>query len=155
MSDILEKIPPQNLDAEMAVLGSMLIDDNAIPVAVEALTSNSFYKDSHRKIFEAIINLYNNNRPVDMITVSDELKRMGLLEQVGGAGALTDLVNCVPTAANISHYAGIVKEKSVLRSLITNATQIVGLSYESDGNVDELLDRAERLIFNVSVRLVR
>ena len=150
MSDILERIPPQNLDAEMAVLGSMLIDEEAIPVAAEALTSQSFYKDSHRKIFEAVLNLYNNNRPVDMITVSDELKRAGLLDQVGGATGLTDLVNCVPTAANISHYAGIVKEKSILRSLITNATQIVGLSYESDGNVDELLDRAERLIFEIS-----
>ena len=150
MSDILERIPPQNLDAEMAVLGSMLIDDDAIPVAAEALTSHSFYKDSHRKIFEAILNIYNNNKPVDMITVSDELKRSGLLDQVGGAGALTDFVNCVPTAANISHYAGIVKEKSILRSLITNATQIVGLSYESDGNVDELLDRAESLIFEIS-----
>ncbi|MDD4909011.1 MAG: replicative DNA helicase [Candidatus Omnitrophica bacterium] len=150
MSDILEKVPPQNLDAEMAVLGSMLIDDEAIPVAAEALTSNSFYKHSHRTIFEAILSIYNNNKPVDLITVSDELKRMGSLDEVGGAGALTDLVNCVPTAANISHYAGIVKEKSVLRSLITNATQIVGLSYESDGNVDELLDRAERLIFEIS-----
>ena len=150
MSDILEKVPPQNLDAEMAVLGSMLIDDEAIPVAAEALTTNSFYKHSHRKIFEAILSIYNNNKPVDLITVSDELKRMGSLDEVGGAGALTDLVNCVPTAANISHYAGIVKEKSVLRSLITNATQIVGLSYESDGNVDELLDRAERLIFEIS-----
>jgi replicative DNA helicase len=134
----------------MAVLGSMLIDEEAIPVAAEALTSSSFYKDTHRKIFEAILSIYNNNKPVDLITVSDELKRMGLLDQVGGAGALTDFVNCVPTAANISHYAGIVKEKSVLRSLITNATQIVGLSYESDGNVDELLDRAERLIFEIS-----
>jgi len=92
----------------MAVLGSMLIDEEAVPVAAELLNKDSFYKDAHRKIFEAIVNIYNNNKPVDIITISDELKRLNLLDEVGGAGALTDFVNCVPTAANVGHYASIV-----------------------------------------------
>jgi len=146
----LEKLPPQNIEAEMAVLGSMLIDEEAIPVAAELLNKGSFYKDAHRKIFDVIVNIYNNNKPVDIITVSDELKRGNLLDEVGGVSILTDFVNCVPTAANISHYAGIVKEKGILRALIANATQIVSLAYESEGNVDELLDRAEGLIFEIS-----
>jgi replicative DNA helicase len=144
-----EKIPPQNIEAEMAVLGSMLIEEEAISVSIELLDKNYFYKDSHRKIFEAVLNLYNNNKAVDLITVSDELRRVNLLDEVGGGSALTELVNSVPTAANAGHYARIVREKGVLRLLINNATEIVGLSYDSDGNIDELLDRAERLIFEI------
>ena len=146
---MLEKIPPQNIEAEMAVLGSMLIEEDAIAVAIEILDKDYFYKDSHKKIFESILNLYNNNKAVDVITVSDELKRTNLLDEVGGASTLTDLVNSVPTAANISHYARIVKEKGILRSLINNGTQIVGLGYESEGNIDEVLDKAERLIYEI------
>ena len=146
---LLEKIPPQNIEAEMAVLGSMLIEEDAIAVAIEILDKDYFYKDSHKKIFESILNLYNNNKAVDVITVSDELKRTNLLDEVGGASTLTDLVNSVPTAANISHYARIVKEKGILRSLINNGTQIVGLGYESEGNIDEVLDKAERLIYEI------
>jgi len=144
-----EKIPPQNIEAEMAVLGSMLIEEEAISASIELLDKNYFYKDSHKKIFEAVLNLYNNNKAVDLITVSDELRRVNLLDEVGGGSALTELVNSVPTAANAGHYAQIVREKGVLRLLINNATEIVGLSYDSDGNIDELLDRAERLIFEI------
>jgi len=145
-----EKVPPQNIEAEMAVLGSMLIDENAIIYAMEILDKDSFYKDSHKKIFEVILNLYNANKAVDIITVSDELKRLGLLDEIGGISALTEMVNSVPTSANVSHYARIVKEKAILRALISNATQIVSLSYESDGNIDEILDKAESLIFEIS-----
>ena len=151
MADIsLDKIPPQNLEAEMAVLGSMMIDDNAIAYAIDLLDEASFYKDVHKRIYQAILNLYNTNKAVDLITVSDELKRMNQLDEVGGVSFLTELVNSVPTAANISHYARIVKEKYLLRSLINNATQIVSLGYEFEGNVDEVLDKAERLIFQIS-----
>lgn len=151
MADIsLDKIPPQNLEAEMAVLGSMMIDDNAIAYAIDLLDEVSFYKDAHKRIYQAILNLYNTNKAVDLITVSDELKRMNQLDEVGGVSFLTELVNSVPTAANISHYARIVKEKYLLRSLINNATQIVSLGYEFEGNVDEVLDKAERLIFQIS-----
>ncbi|MCX5702505.1 MAG: replicative DNA helicase [Candidatus Omnitrophica bacterium] len=147
---ILDKLPPQNLEAEMAVLGSMLMDENAVSVACESLGRDSFYRDIHKEIFEAIVELYNSNKAVDLITLTDELKRKGVLEQIGGVSALTALVNSVPTAANITHYVSIVKEKSILRTLINNATKIVSLCYESEGNVDELVDSAERLVFEVS-----
>ena len=148
----LDKIPPQNLEAEMAVLGSMLIDEAAISVSIESLDAHSFYKDTHQKIFEAISDLYNANKAVDLITLTDELKRKDNLEGVGGVSFLTALVNSVPTAANINHYVNIVREKSILRTLINNATKIVSICYESDGNIDEVVDNAERFIFEVSER---
>jgi replicative DNA helicase len=147
---ILEKVPPQNIEAEMAVLGSLLIDEDAISVAVEFLNKDSFYKDSHKKIFEAILDLYNANKAVDLITLTDELKRKGILEDIGGVSFLTALANSVPTAANISHYVNIVKEKSILRNLINNATRILSDCYETEGNIDEVVDNAERLVFEVS-----
>ena len=148
----LDKIPPQNLEAEMAVLGSMLIDEAAISVSIESLDAYSFYKDTHQKIFESISDLYNANKAVDLITLTDELKRKDNLEGVGGVSFLTALVNSVPTAANINHYVNIVREKSILRTLINNATKIVSICYESDGNIDEVVDNAERFIFEVSER---
>jgi replicative DNA helicase len=153
MADIaLDKIPPQNLEAEMAVLGSMLLDEDAISVACELLDIGSFYKDSHKKIFEAMLDLYNANKAVDLITLTDGLKKNGLLEEIGGVSFLTALANSVPTAANINNYVNIVKEKSILRTLISNATRIVSLCYESEGNIDEVVDSAERFIFEVSDR---
>jgi len=148
--ELLEKIPPQNLDAEMAVLGSMLIDEEAVSIAIETLDSNSFYKDSHKRIFQGIIDLYNGNKAVDLITLTNELKRVGSLDEIGGASFLTALVNSVPTSANINHYVSIVKEKSILRSLINNSTRIVSLCYESEGKIDEVVDSAEKFIFEIS-----
>ncbi|MDP2938456.1 MAG: replicative DNA helicase [Candidatus Omnitrophota bacterium] len=153
MADMtLEKLPPQNLEAEMAVLGSMLMDEDAISSATELLDKDSFYKDTHKKIFEAIRNLYNANKAVDIITLTDELKRNLTLNEIGGASFLTALVNSVPTAANINHYVSIVKEKYILRTLINSATKIVSLCYGSEGNVDEVVDSAEKFIFEVSDR---
>ncbi|HTZ11902.1 MAG TPA: replicative DNA helicase, partial [Candidatus Margulisiibacteriota bacterium] len=146
----LDKIPPQSLEAEMAVLGSMLLEEDAISIACESISSDYFYKDAHRKIFEAISNLYALNKAVDLITLTDELKRTGLLEEIGGVSYLTSLANAVPTAANVGHYVSIVKEKSILRTLITNATRIVSLCYESEGNIDQVVDNAEKFIFEVS-----
>jgi len=148
----LDKIPPQNLEAEMAVLGSMLMDQDAISVSTELLDKDSFYKDTHRKIFEAIRDLYNANKAVDIITLTDELKRNLTLDEIGGASFLTALVNSVPTAANINHYVSIVKEKYILRTLINSATKIISICYESEGNVDEVVDSAEKFIFEVSDR---
>jgi len=148
----LDKVPPQNLDAEMAVLGSMLIDEDAISVAAEIIGSDSFYRDSHRKVFETILSLYSANKAVDLITLTDELKRSGILEEIGGVSFLTSLVNSVPTSANISHYVSIVKEKSILRALINNSTKIVSLCYGTEDNVDVLVDQAEKLVFEVSDR---
>ena len=150
-----DKIPPQNLEAEMAVLGSMLIDEGAISEAIESLDIDSFYKTSHKKIFEAILELYNANKAVDLITLTDELKSKLALEEIGGVSFLTELVNSVPTAANINHYVNIVKEKSILRSLINNATKIVSDCFESDGDVFQVVDNAEKLIFEVSDRRPR
>lgn len=147
---ILEKVPPQNIEAEMAVLGSLLIDEDAISVATEFLNIDSFYKGIHKRIFEAILDLYNANKAVDLITLTDELKRKGMLEEIGGVSFLTALANSVPTAANINHYVNIVKEKSILRTLINNATRIVSDCYETESNIGEVVDNAERLIFEVS-----
>jgi replicative DNA helicase len=149
---ILEKIPPQNLDAEMAVLGSMLLDEEAVSVSAEKLEAPCFYKDSHRKIFQAIIELYNANKAVDLITLTDLLRNAGTLDEIGGASYLTSLANAVPTAANINYYAGIVSEKYILRSLINNSTKIISVCHESDGNIADVVDTAEKLIFEVSDR---
>lgn len=149
---ILDKVPPQNLEAEMAVLGSMLLDEEAIATGVEILDRNFFYKDTHQKIFQAISDLYAANKAVDLITLTDALKREGSLDAIGGVSYLTALANSVPTSANIGHYVSIVKEKSILRTLINNATKIVSLCYESDGNVSEVVDNAEKFIFEVSER---
>ncbi|MBU1726517.1 MAG: replicative DNA helicase [Candidatus Omnitrophica bacterium] len=148
----IEKIPPQNLEAEMAVLGSMLLDEEAISVAIEKLDEDSFYKDSHRKIFQAVSGLFAANKAVDLITLTDELKRSEMLGNIGGVSYLTALVNSVPSAANINHYVSIVKEKYILRTLINSASKIIALSYESEGNVDEVVDNAEKFIFEVSDR---
>jgi len=145
----LEKLPPQNIEAEMAVLGSMLIDEQAISVAIESLDKNSFYKESHNKIFEAILDLFDTNKAVDIITLAEELKRKGTLDYIGGQSYLASLVNSVATTANIGYYVNIVKEKNTLRSLISNATKIISTCYETEGDIDEIVDDAERLIFEV------
>jgi len=144
------KLPPQNLEAEMAVLGSMLISEEAIPQAVEIVDAQCFYNETNRKIFSAILELFNAQKSVDLITLSEELKRTNALESIGGVAYLIALTETVPTAANVQHYAQIIKEKSVLRFLINNSTQIVSESYDSNVNVEELLDRAEKLIFEIS-----
>ena len=146
----LEKVPPQNLDAEMAVLGSMLIDEGAIGVAIENIDKHTFYSDSHRKVFDAIIDLYNANKAVDLITLTDELKKRNILEELGGVSFLTALVNAVPSSANINHYVGIVKGKSILRTLINHSTKIISRCYERQDNIEEVVDEAEKLIFEIS-----
>ncbi len=149
---ILDKLPPQNLEAEMAVLGSMLLDEEAVSISAEKLDATCFYKDTHRKIFQAITDLYNTNKAVDLITLANALKIDGALDSIGGASYLTSLANAVPTAANINYYAGIVREKYILRTLINNSTKIITVCHESQGNIDEVVDTAEKLIFEVSDR---
>ncbi|MFC1703224.1 replicative DNA helicase [Candidatus Omnitrophota bacterium] len=144
------KVPPQNVEAEKAVLGSMLIEEDAIIYAIELLDDTSFYKDAHRQIYSAMLQLFNEHKAVDLITLTDLLKKNKKLESIGGVAYLTSLTETVPTAANVQHYARIVKEKGMLRSLISNATQIVTESYSAEGNMEELLDKSERLIFNIT-----
>ncbi len=141
---------PHNLDAEMALLGSIIIDEEAIHVALEVTKEDYFYKEAHQIIFRAICNLYSANKVIDLVTLTEEIKKQNALEAIGGPSYLTALANSVPSATNVQHYASIVKEKSMLRTLIKNASQIINNSYEAEGNVDEVLDRAEQLIFEVS-----
>jgi len=150
----LAKMPPQNLEAEMAVLGSMLIEETAISYAMEILDGFSFYNDSHRRIFESMVKLYSENKAVDIVTLIEELKKTGDLDKVGGPAYITNLTTVVPTAANVTHYAAIVKEKSILRNLISAATNIISESYESHGEVAKILDKAERIIFDISSKKV-
>ncbi|MEW5758736.1 MAG: replicative DNA helicase [Candidatus Omnitrophota bacterium] len=144
------KTPPQNIEAEMAVLGSMLLEEDAVSIACEKLDAAFFYKDAHKKIFSSIISLYNKNKAIDLITLVDELKTKGELDVIGGASYITELVNFVPSAANIEYYTQIVKEKSILRSLINNSNQIITEAYDKENNVLDLLDRAESLIFEIA-----
>lgn len=150
----LEKLPPQNLEAEMAVLCSMLIEEEAISHAIEILNEDSFYKEAHKIIFNAVVSLYNKSRVADIVTLIDELKKRGALEDVGGINYLTSLTTSVPTAANIRHYAKIVKEKSLLRNLIASATTIVSEAYEAQEDADDLLDKAERMIFEITSKKI-
>ncbi|MBU4376542.1 MAG: replicative DNA helicase [Candidatus Omnitrophica bacterium] len=150
----LEKIPPQNVEAEMAVLGSMLIEESAVGNAIELIDVESFYKESHRIIYRVIIDLFSRNSAIDLITVIEELRKRGELDSASGAAYITSLTSSIPTAANIGYYAKIVKEKAILRNLINNATEIVQDCYESTSDADGILDKAERLIFDVSSKKI-
>ncbi|HNT57791.1 MAG TPA: replicative DNA helicase [Syntrophales bacterium] len=149
------RVPPQNLDAERSVLGGMLLDNQAIHQVLEILNGEDFYSDGHRKIFQSIVDLSEKNEPADLITLSSLLKDKNQLEAVGGAAGLGDLVDGVPSAANIAYYAKIVKEKSVLRKLITATTGILSKTYESATDIDDILDEAEHAIFQISENKIR
>lgn len=152
MATVGERVPPQNLEAEQSVLGSMLIDKEAIYTASELLTGEDFYRSAHQKIFEAIISLCDRGEPVDLITLSDELRGRKGLQEAGGMQYLVLLADVVPTAANVQYYAEIVREKAILRALISGCTQIISAGFGSPQDVDELLDRAEQKIFEVGRR---
>src|SRR3990170_4222224 len=128
---ILERIPPQNLEAEESLLGSMLISPDAITVVTEIVRAEDFYWENHQHIFNAIMDLYCRGEPADPITIAEELKKKGVLEAIGGKPYLHTLVSCVPTAASAKYYAEIVERNAVLRSLIRTATEIASLGYEA------------------------
>ena len=121
----LGKIPPHDIDAEQAVLGSMLTDKEAVNAAIETLKEDAFYRDDHKAIYQAIINLYSKSEPIDIITLKDELESMDKFEQVGGYEYLASLPDKVPTTANVQKYIKIVEEKSILRNLIKTANEII------------------------------
>src|SRR5512138_1721182 len=146
----MRKVPPQSIEAEMSILGGVLLDNEAINRALEIIRPEEFYRESHRKIFRAMIDLSNNGEPCDFITLTSLLKKKGELEEAGGGAYLATLVDYVPTAANIAYYCRIVKEKAVARNLITAATEIVTKSFDEQSNVDELLDHAQKTIFEIS-----
>ena len=144
------KVPPYNLEAEQSVLGSMLLSSDAIIVATEQLQPEDFYKESHRRIFEVITRLNEDREPVDLITVTEALRSSKILEQVGGATYLTILTETVPTAANIAYYCKIVEEKALIRRLISTTSGILSMAYDPQNEVEELLDEAERRIFDIA-----
>ncbi len=166
-----DRVPPQAVDAEKSVLGAMLLSREAIGRVLEILDSESFYLDAHRKIYSVAVDLYDRNEPVDILTISEELKKhtsefsntstkeenapKNWLDEVGGAYYLTELAESVPTAANVEHYARIVLEKALLRQLITVAAEITEDSYRADENVFDIIDRSEQRIFALSERRLR
>ena len=151
----LRRVPPQALEAEESVLGGVLLDNTALDRLIELVRPDDFYRGAHRKLFRAMLALSERNEPVDLITLSESLRTRGELADVGGAAYLSELVERVPTAANIMHYARIVRDRAVLRELITAATEIATKGYEATGDPNELLDRAEQAIFAISERKVR
>ncbi len=149
-----QRLPPQNLEAEMSVLGGVLLENEALNKALEYLTTLDFYRESHRKIFNALIILSEKGEPADLVTLTAVLKDRGELEAVGGSTYLTTLVDYVPTAANISYYCKLVKEKSVARKLIEASTNIATSGYEG-GDMEEILDKAEKAIFEIAENRIR
>jgi replicative DNA helicase len=149
------KIPPQNIEAEQCVLGGVLLENEAINKVLETLVADDFYRESHRRICRSMIALFEKSEPIDLITLTNMLKSRNELDEVGGGAYLASLVDNIPTAANISYYAKIVKEKSILRGLINTATEIVARGYEDGEDVADLLDQAERNIFQISERQVK
>jgi replicative DNA helicase len=146
------RIPPHSLEAERAVLGAILLERESLPRAIEVLTAVDFYKEGHRKIFEAMRLLFERSEPVDLLTLAEQLRRDATLDEVGGPAALASLVEEAATAAHLLSYARIVREKALLRDLIRVATEIIGQSYEHRDDIDELLDEAEAQIFQLSER---
>ncbi len=149
------KIPPQNIEAEQSVLGGILIENETINKVMEILTADDFYRDPHRKIFSTLIDLSERDEPADLITVTNELRKINQLDSIGGASYIASLIDSVPTAANIEYYAKIVKEKAILRKLIETSTEIITQSYQDRGDVEGFLDEAERAIFEISERRVK
>lgn len=143
------KLPPQDIETERAVLGALMIDSTAIIKVADFLLGIDFYKPVHQKIYEVILDLFNNSQPIDLLSVSTKLKEKNLLEEIGGVNYLTDLINEVPTASHITHYAKIVKEKKVLRDLIQTSAEINEKAYENT-TVENLLDEVEQKIFNIT-----
>ncbi len=151
---VVDRLPPQNIEAEQSVLGSLLIDSDAIIRLAPFLRAEDFYRETHSLIYQAILDLHERREPADFITLCDELDRRNQLEEVGGAAYLTSLINAVPTSIHVEYYAHIVERAAILRRLITAAGQIASIAYEEAEDVDEVVDRAEQILFGVSERRI-
>lgn len=143
------RVPPQSIEAEQSVIGSMLLDKEVIPVVTEILKSEDFYRADHKEIFEAVMDLFDAGEPIDLITVAEQLKLRGTLDNIGGLEYLTNIASAVPTTANAKHYAKIVEEKSTLRKLIKASSEIVNMGYEASEELSYIVDKAEKSIFDV------
>lgn len=144
------RVPPHNIEAEQAVLGAMLLDKEAIAAAAEILSGEEFYKESHKLLFQTIVEIFNKDEPVDIVTLVDVLKSRGHLEVVGGVSYISSLAASVPTTTNVKYYAKIVEEKSVLRRLIFASSGIIEKCYTDQEKVEEVLGAAEKSIFDIS-----
>ena len=147
-----ERLPPQNIEAEQSVLGSLLIDPDAIIRVAVFLRPEDFYRETHQQIYTAILSLHERREPTDFITLCDELERQEALEQVGGPAYITSLVNFVPTSIHAEHYAHIVERTALMRRLIDVAGRIAALAYDGADQADEVIDQAEQFLFGVSQR---
>lgn len=149
-SKILDRVPPQNLEAELSVLGSILLDKEAIVKVADILVTDDFYSDANRLIYDEMIWLYEHHQPIDVVTLTNRLEERGHLEEIGGATYISKLASFVPSAAHVVSYAKIVADKAVLRKTITAANEIINMAYESPEDPAEMLDLAEQKIFSVS-----
>ncbi len=152
MNKGIEKMLPQNIDAEQGALGSMIIDPEAISQVADFLRAEDFYRDAHRTIYETILHLYNRREQADFITICDVLERRQKLDDIGGAGYIISLINRVPTSGNIVYYGRIVERTSMLRRLISASGEIAALAYEAEDDASVAVERAEQLIFEISQR---
>ena len=148
----LGKVPPQDIEAEQAVVGSMLTDQDAVVAAIETLKSEDFYREDNKIIYEAILNIYNRAEPIDIITLKSELSSMGKLDAVGGLEYIAQLPDKVPTTSNVDRYIKIVQDKAMLRNLIKTANEIISLGYDQTEDVEDVMDHAEKKIFDVMQR---
>src|SRR6516165_11847437 len=148
LSALGDRLPPQNLEAERSVLGSILLDNDVLHEIVPMLSVTDFYRDTHQTIYQAIRDLYDLGKGIDAITLADELIRRDQFDKIGGDETLREIVDSVPHAANAKYYAGIVREKSIGRQLIDSATEIIHDGYSHQYTAQELLETAERKIFN-------
>lgn len=149
MEDI-SRIPPHSVESEQSILGSIILDKDAIITVAETINPSDFYKEAHKIIYESMLNLNSNNEPIDLITLIEELRKEGHLDNIGGISYLTSLSTIVPTTSNVKYYANIVKEKSVMRQLIKASNEIINLGYDASTDVQEILEKAEKNIFDIS-----
>jgi replicative DNA helicase len=155
VADIVAKIPPQNIEAEQSLLGSLLMDKDAIIKVADIVRADDFYRDDHGEIFKAILKLYEKRKPLDVVTLTDELEKDKKLKDVGGATYITTLVNAVPTSAHVVTYANIVHQKATLRRLISAASDIAELGFDENTELETILDKAESTLFNVSQKYIK
>ena len=154
-SDPIVKVPPQNLEAEQSVLGSLLIDKDAITKIADLIRPEDFYKDTHGIIFDAMVDLYDKREPIDVVSLANKLQERGQLEIIGSRSFLASLANAVPSSSHIVNYAQIVQKKSTLRRLLSAASEITSLGYQETDKIEELLDQAEQQIFGVSQKFLK
>jgi len=152
MADDTTKLPPQNIEAEKSLLGSLMLDKNAIIKVADFLQSRDFYKQNHQEIYQAVVELFEKGDPVDLLAVSSRLKEKNLLKEIGGNSYLTEIINFVPTATHVLNYAKIVQRKRILRDLIEASQEINSMGYDEKEDIDILLDKAEQRIFSIAQR---